>query len=76
MASNRGRPMKLIRLTTDEGPVFINPAFVVAVKRGIRDTAVQTTSAAYIVKESVEVAVRLLGADEVPRDITLPTIEG
>ena len=36
----------------------------------MKDTAVQTVAATYTVKESVEVVVRLLGAEEVARDIT------
>jgi hypothetical protein len=62
--------MKLVKFTTDDNPVFINPDFVVAVKKGMKDTAIQTPAVNYTVKESVEVVVRLMGADEVARDIT------
>jgi hypothetical protein len=62
--------MKLVKFTTDENPVFINPEFVISVKKGMKDTQVQTTNLAYTVKESVEIVVRLLGAEEVARDIT------
>ena len=62
--------MKLVKFTTDDNPVFINPDYVVAVKKGMKDTAIQTPSANYTVKESVELVVRLLGAEEVARDIT------
>jgi hypothetical protein len=62
--------MKLVKFTTDENPVFINPDYVVAVKKGMKDTAIQTPSVNYSVKESVEIVVRLLGAEEVARDIT------
>lgn len=62
--------MKLVKFTTDENPVFINPDYVVAVKKGMKDTTIQTPSANYMVRESVEVVVRLLGAEEVARDIT------
>jgi hypothetical protein len=62
--------MKLVRFTTDDNPVFIKPEHVVAVKKGMKDTAIQTLAASYTVKESVEIVVRLLGADEVARDIT------
>ena len=65
--------MKLVKFTTDENPVFINPNFVIAVKKGMKDTAVQTTLLSYTVKESVEIVIRLLGAEEVARDIT-PTL--
>jgi hypothetical protein len=36
----------------------------------MKDTAIQTTALSYTVKESVEIVVRLLGAEEVARDIT------
>lgn len=62
--------MKLVKFTTEENPVFINPDYVISVKKGMKDTAVQTTLLSYTVKESVEIVVRLLGAEEVARDIT------
>jgi hypothetical protein len=62
--------MKLVKFTTDDNPVFINPDYVVMVKKGMKDTAIQTTAASYTVKETVEIVVRLLGAEEIARDIT------
>lgn len=62
--------MNLVKFTTDDNPIFINPAFVVSVRKGMKDTAIQTTIDKYTVKESVEIAVRLLGAEEIARDIT------
>ena len=62
--------MKLVKFTTEDNPVFINPDYVVAVKKGMKDTAIQTTTLSYTVKESVEVVIRLLGAEEVAKDIT------
>jgi hypothetical protein len=62
--------MKLIKFTTEDNPVFINPDYVIAVKKGMKDTAIQTTSLNYTVKESVEIVIRLLGAEELARDIT------
>ncbi len=62
--------MKLIKFTTDENPVFINPDYVIAVKKGMKDTAIQTTVISYTVKESVDIVIRLLGAEEVAKDIT------
>ena len=54
--------MKLVKFTTDDNPVFINPEYVISVKKGMKDTAIQTPAASYTVKDSVEVVVRLLGA--------------
>ena len=66
--------MKLVKLTTDDNPIFINPEFVVSVRKGMKDTAIQTVAAAYTVKETVEVVARLLGAEELTVDITPPMI--
>ena len=62
--------MKLVKFTTDDNPVFINPDYVISVKKGMKDTQIQTTALSYTVKETVEIAVRLLGAEEIARDIT------
>lgn len=62
--------MKLVKFTTEDNPVFINPDFVVSVKKGMKDTAITTTSGNYTVKEAVDIVLRLLGADEDARDIT------
>jgi hypothetical protein len=67
--------MRLVKFTTDDNPILINPDYVVSVRKGMKDTQVQTTTTAYTVKESVEVAVRLLGAEELARDIT-PSLAG
>jgi hypothetical protein len=61
--------MKLVKFTTDDNPVFLNPTYVVSVKKGMKDTAIATVQGNYTVKESVDMALRLLGAEEA-RDIT------
>lgn len=62
--------MQLVKFTTEDGFVMINPDQVVSVRKGMKDTQVQTVAAAYTIKETVEVAVRLLGAEELAVDIT------
>lgn len=62
--------MNLVKFTTDEHPIYVNPEMVVSVKKGMKDTAIATTSGNIIVKEPVDIALRLLGADEEARDIT------
>lgn len=62
--------MRLVKFTTDDNPLFINPDYVVSVRKGMKDTAIQTVAAVVTVKESVEVVARLLGAEELARDIT------
>ena len=65
--------MKLVKFTTDDNPVFINPEFVISVRKGMKDTAIQTSLVAYTVKESPEIVARLLGAEEMTVDVT-PTL--
>jgi hypothetical protein len=65
--------MKLVKFTTEDNPIYLNPDFVVAVKKGMKDTAVTTTAGNFTVRETVEMVVRLLGAEEVARDITPST---
>jgi hypothetical protein len=67
---NRSTSMNLVKLTTEDNPIYINPDFVVSVKKGMKDTAIQTVADKFTVKETVEMVVRLLGAEEVARDIT------
>lgn len=62
--------MRLVKLTTDDNPVFVNPDFVVSVRKGMKDTAVQTVAATYTVKEAPELVARLLGAEELAMDIS------
>ena len=62
--------MRLVKLTTDDQPVFLNPEVVISVRKGMKDTAIQTVSIAYTVKESPEIVARLLGAEELAVDVT------
>lgn len=62
--------MKLVKFTTDDNPVFLNPAFVISVRKGMKDTSIQTVAAAFIVKEAPELVLRLLGAEEIAVDVT------
>jgi hypothetical protein len=62
--------MRLVKFISPDGPVYINPEHVVAVRKGMKDTKIETVSGPQIVTEEVEVAARLLGADEIARDVT------
>lgn len=64
--------MRLVKLEGTDGPVYINPEHVVAVRRGLRDTSVETVSGPQIVKEEPALVVRLLGGDELAIDVTPP----
>ena len=62
--------MRLVKLTTDDNPVFVNPDYVVSVRKGMKDPALQTVAAVYAVKEAPEVVARLMGAEELAVDVT------
>jgi hypothetical protein len=62
--------MRLVKFTTDDNPVFVNPDFVVSVRKGMKDTQLQTVTGAYAVKETPEIVARLLGAEEMAVDVT------
>jgi hypothetical protein len=62
--------MRLVRLETPDGPILVNPEYVVSVRKGLRETSLQTVTGAYTVRESPEVVARLLGAEEIPIDVT------
>jgi hypothetical protein len=62
--------VRLIKLSGEDGPIYVNPEHVVAVRKALRDTKVETVSGPLTVKEEVPVVVRLLGAEELAIDIT------
>ena len=62
--------MRLIKLTGEDGPIYVNPEHVVVVRKALKDTRIETVSGQITVKEEVPVAVRLLGAEELSIDIT------
>lgn len=69
--------MRLIKLDGHEGPIYINPEHVVAVRKALRDTKVETVSGAHTVHGDPAQVARLLGADELQIEISsAPMIEG
>ena len=62
--------MRLVKLETPEGIIYINPEHVVAIVKGLRDTKVETVSGPHVVKQSPEVVARLLGMEEISVDVT------
>lgn len=65
--------MRLVKLDTPEGIIYINPEHVVAVHKGLRDTKVETVSGVHVVKDPPEVVARMLGTEEISIDVT-PTL--
>lgn len=61
--------MRLVKLEGQDGPIWINPEHVVAVRQALRDTKVETVSGMHMVKDQPDVVARLLGADELAKNI-------
>jgi len=64
--------MRLVKLDGHEGPIYINPEHVVAVRKALRDTKVETVSGAHTVVGDPAQIARLLGAEELPIEISAP----
>lgn len=67
--------MHFVKLDTTEGPIFVNPDHVVAVRKALKDTKIDTVAGMYMVREEPEVVARLLGAAEIAKDITAITFD-
>lgn len=64
--------MRLVKLDGHEGPIYINPEHVVAVRKALRDTKVETLSGPQmVIGEPAQIA-RLLGAEELQIEIATP----
>jgi hypothetical protein len=64
--------MRLVKLDGQDGPIYINPEHVVAVRKALKDTKVDTVSGPHVVQGDPAVVARLLGAEELQIDITAP----
>jgi hypothetical protein len=70
MIRPKGKLMKLVKFIGPEGPLYLNPEHVIVVRKGMKDTRVETVNGPVVVTEEVEVVARLLGAEEIARDVT------
>jgi hypothetical protein len=68
--TQRKQNMRLVKLDGHDGPVFINPEHVVAVRKALRDTKVETVAGVHTVQGDPAQIARLLGAEELQIDIT------
>ena len=66
--------MRLVKLEGADGPIWVNPEHVVAVRKALKDTKLETVSGIHLVKEEPDVVARLLGADELARNITAKAV--
>jgi uncharacterized protein YlzI (FlbEa/FlbD family) len=62
--------MRLIKLQGEDSVIYINPEHVVAVRKALRNTTVDTVSGKHTVVGDPEEIARLLGAEEVTIDVT------
>jgi hypothetical protein len=64
--------MRLVKLDAPDGPIYINPEHVVAVRKALRDTRVETVSGPHVVVGEPAQIARLLGAEELQIEIEAP----
>ena len=68
--------MRFVKLDTPDGPIYINPEHVVAVRKALRDTRVETVSGPQVVIGEPAQIARLLGAEELQIEISPPKTIG
>ena len=66
--------MRVVKLDTQDGPIYINPEHVVAVRKALRDTRVETVSGPQVVIGEPAQIARLLGAEELQIEISSPRL--
>jgi hypothetical protein len=66
--------MRLVKLEGHEGPIYINPEHVVAVRKALRDTRVETVSGSHTVVGDPAQVARMLGAEELQIEINGPRL--
>jgi hypothetical protein len=66
--------MRLVKLEGPDGPVWVNPEHVVAVRKALKDTKLDTVSGVYMVKDDPDVVARMLGMDELAKNITAKAV--
>ena len=64
--------MRLVKLDGHEGPIYINPEHVVAVRKALRDTKVETLAGQHTVHGDPAQVARMLGAEELQIEIDAP----
>ena len=66
--------MRLVKLDGHEGPIYVNPEHVVAVRKALRDTRVDTVSGSHTVVGDPAQIARMLGAEELQIEINSPKL--
>jgi hypothetical protein len=69
--------MRLVKLDGHDGPIYVNPEHVVAVRKALRDTKVETVAGVHTVHGDPAQVARMLGAEELQIEIpSTKMIEG
>lgn len=69
--------MRLVKLDGEDGPIYVNPEHVVAVKKALKNTRIDTVSGDLMVVGDPAQIARMLGAEELQIEISGPRmIEG
>lgn len=62
--------MRLIKLDGELGPIYINPDHVVAIRKALKHTMVETVCGKHTVHGEPDVVARALATEDVTIDIT------
>jgi hypothetical protein len=62
--------MRLVKLRTEAGDVYINPEHVVSVRKALRNTTVDTVSGPQMVIDTPAEVARMLGSTDITIDVT------
>ena len=64
--------MRLVKLDSEDGPVYVNPEHVVYVRKALKNTRVETVAGQHsVVGDPAQIA-RMLGAEELQIEISSP----
>ena len=64
--------MRLVKLDSEDGPVYVNPEHVVAVRKALKNTHLETVSGQLsVIGDPAQIA-RQLGAEELQIEISSP----
>lgn len=70
----KDKRMRLVKLDSEEGPVYVNPEHVVAVRKALKNTRVETVSTHFTVLGDPAQIARMLGAEELQIEISTPRL--
>jgi hypothetical protein len=70
--ANKDFMMRLVKLDSEDGPVYVNPEHVVYVRKALKNTRVDTISGHIsVIGDPAQIA-RMLGAEELQIEISSP----